>query len=620
MKSISKNKISNRRWIKVRQKGWVIIFLALLYSTVFTRVDAIPPECTAKQFVITAPFNVLKKNIEKQSIFFQTDIDKKLILAFQQQESIQTWDELKERGKIIHLHSAGYTSPESRKEGSNSILPEYISPINLETAKKRSQLIGNIAVQMMLKKMNQTVPLTLENNEEQFSQSDWEKFHLLATGVKATSNFNTRRVFGMVNMFRAKKKLPKTAEEIIRDILKAKNRVDLTVCFEIKPVVKASLAVSKEPQKDEVPVEKEKEIAEISVVDDSIDYRSIIWSVLIVIILIIVIYVSFKWFVLRLQSRESLDDKFSESDKAIRPSIRSSKMNTIAILSGKGGTGKSSIAASLTHFLAHCGFKTLVVDMDLFTHGISMFSLEDADMNINQSIADLFIKGNDSVENIKPVLVPSKYTKENLYILPSLPSTSVEVLNLNLDSRFNNVSQFTERFKEILETVKEKYSFDFVIIDTRGGIDFTSIGSALVAGAYIVVTETGKTSWEMGEKLIQTIKETKASVPSDSKCMGFIINKNTLPSAEIEKFLQKKWDIPFLTTIPFDNQVVQFFEQTKVAVSENIGCPFSRKILDIIENSIHTSGWNDYNNAHLESTRKISNWFQLMKLLGLKSS
>jgi len=599
------------------QKPWILIFLAILCSTVFTEVTALPPQCSAKQVNIIVPFDVLIKNIEKRSNIYQADLEKKLINTFDQQENLKKWDELKQRITILSFHTAGYTSPESRKEGSNSILPSYISPVNLETAKKRSSLIGKIAVQTILKQLNQTVSLTTENNEKQFSQNDWEQLHLLATGAKAKKGFNTRQIFGMVNMFRSKKKLPKAAAEIIRNILQDKNRADLTLCYEVKPIV--TQVIPEKPAKVEVPVEAETKTPEIPIVEDSIDYRSIIWSVLISIVLLITMYILFRWFASRLQSRLNLDDKFTSSDRAIRPSIRSSKLNTIAILSGKGGTGKSSIAASLTHFLAHCGFKTLIVDMDLFTHGISMFSLADTNMNKNQSIADLFTS-NDSVENIKPILIPSDYTQENLYILPSLPNTSADILNLNLDSKFNDVQNFADRFKDILSAVKDKYSFDFIIIDTRGGVDLTSIGSALVAGAYIVVTETGKTSWEMGEKLIQTIKETKTKVPSESTCMGFIINKNSLPSAKIEKFLQKKWDIPFLATIPFDNQVVQFFEQTKVAVSENLGCPFSRKILDIIEKSIHTSGWNGYNNAHLKSTRKISNWFQIMKLLGIKNS
>lgn len=607
------------RWYYIQQYGLLAVFCFSFCLSV-TAEEKLPlSRCTAEEFVFSLPFNISLKEASNRHEVFRKEIDENLMKTFSQKKGLKTWEEVNERINIIHVLSAGYTSPESSREGQDSLLARNISPKNLATAEKRGKVIGDWVVEVISNRLAQVVPLSILGDEKQLTQKDWEQLHFLATGAKVTSDFDIRQIFGMIDMFRSKKRLPNPAEKTLSEILGAKNTVELTVCYEMKPVAAAPIASVPEEKRNDQTVKAEEKGIDIVLLDGFKDYRSIIWSVLLVIVFFCALYAMFRWFAAYINSRQSLEDRFSSSDQAIRPSIRSSNLNTIAILSGKGGTGKSSIAVSLTHFLAHCGFKTLIVDMDLFTHGISIFSLADKGIESKQSLIDYF-RTENAVDDIKPVLIPDGYTRDNLYLLPSLPGSSTELPDLNLAARFNDVQQFSNRFREILAKVKEKYSFDFVIIDTRGGIDFTSIGSALVAGSYIVVTETGKTSWEMGDKLLHAIRETKAKVSSESKCLGFVINKNSLPSKEIEKFLQKKWDIPFLETIPFDDQVVQFFEQTKVAVSTNAGCPFSRKILNIIETSIHTSGWNDYNNAHLQTTRKISNWFQVMKLLGVKSS
>lgn len=46
---------------------------------------------------------------------------------------------------------------------------------------------------------------------------------------------------------------------------------------------------------------------------------------------------------------------------------------SIAFLSGKGGSGKTTLALSMADLLSRCGIRTLLVDCDMSTNGATYF-------------------------------------------------------------------------------------------------------------------------------------------------------------------------------------------------------------------------------------------------------
>lgn len=46
----------------------------------------------------------------------------------------------------------------------------------------------------------------------------------------------------------------------------------------------------------------------------------------------------------------------------------------IAFLSGKGGSGKTTLALSMADLMSKCKIKTLLIDCDLSTNGATYFS------------------------------------------------------------------------------------------------------------------------------------------------------------------------------------------------------------------------------------------------------
>ena len=274
-----------------------------------------------------------------------------------------------------------------------------------------------------------------------------------------------------------------------------------------------------------------------------------------------------------------------------RQAAKTSNIKSIAILSAKGGTGKTSIAVSIGYLLAHCGFKTLLVDMDLFTHGITVYTLASYPGEIAVTLTDIFTEM-DNGGHIHPFLIPDSFTNDKLFILPSIDENrATGGAQVFLSKRFNNVAPFTMKLKDVLSETFANYGFDYVVIDTRGGPDHTSIGAALATGSYIVVTEADKPSWSMNRLLMHATDEMEKKTDMHARREGFIINKNVLPPGNIENFLKQKWGISHLGTIPSDIQATRCFQENKTPVSENTGCAFSEAVIGIVEKSLFSETW-----------------------------
>ncbi len=146
--------------------------------------------------------------------------------------------------------------------------------------------------------------------------------------------------------------------------------------------------------------------------------------------------------------------------------------NIIAIASGKGGVGKSTITAGLSAALANMGYKVLAIDADI--------GLRNLDLLLGLSNLSVFdfsdvLSENCSLE--KAIIAHSKIS--NLFFLtaPQI-STSDEIR--------------PDGLKRICELTKNFY--DFIIIDCPAGIGSGFISAAAAAEIALVVATPDLTS------------------------------------------------------------------------------------------------------------------------------
>ena len=152
----------------------------------------------------------------------------------------------------------------------------------------------------------------------------------------------------------------------------------------------------------------------------------------------------------------------------------------IAIISGKGGVGKSSVTLNLGEILAQKGYKVVLIDMDLGLRNLDvLMGLE------NRVIFDL----KDVMQSrcsLKQVLIKDK-RQDNLYLLPACKNLRVEDFDATCLEK--DVSYLKEEF-------------DYILLDSAAGVERGFLYSIGCVNRVILVTTLDYTALQDADKVI----------------------------------------------------------------------------------------------------------------------
>lgn len=167
---------------------------------------------------------------------------------------------------------------------------------------------------------------------------------------------------------------------------------------------------------------------------------------------------------------EGLDSPHAEAYRVLRTNLlfgrKDPKLNTMTVVSGGAGEGKSTTIFNLATVFAQNGAKVLLVDSDLRRPSLHKL------LNVSNSIGltNFLLKQNTIEEVIQTTKVPG------LHFLPSgkLPSSSLGVLN-------------SAQMREFVRQARERY--DFVMFDSPPimGVSDASILASVVDMALLVI-------------------------------------------------------------------------------------------------------------------------------------
>lgn len=152
----------------------------------------------------------------------------------------------------------------------------------------------------------------------------------------------------------------------------------------------------------------------------------------------------------------------------------------IAITSGKGGVGKSSVCINIGIVLAQMGYRVCLIDVDLGLKNLDvMLGLE------NRVIYDL----KDVMDGICPLekAILKDKREPNLYLLPACKSVNL---------RYFQGSDLQLVVSEL------KHHFDFILLDTPAGIESGFIHSIACVEDVILVTNLDITSVQDADRVI----------------------------------------------------------------------------------------------------------------------
>ena len=216
--------------------------------------------------------------------------------------------------------------------------------------------------------------------------------------------------------------------------------------------------------------------------------------------------------------------------------------NIIAISSGKGGVGKSTIASNLAVGLGNMGAKTGLIDADIF----------------GPSIPTMF-----NCENEQPTI---KKSKEKNIIIP-IEQYGIKLLSMGLLIPNNKAVVWrgpmaSSAMKQLILDV-EWGELDYLIVDLPPGtsdIHITLSQSFPVTGTVIISTPQ-KVSTNDAEKAISMYNQEQTNVPIVGliENMSYFIDdndkKNYLFGKDGGKTLCNKFSIDFIGQIPIDKRI-----------------------------------------------------------------
>ena|GEM_PF-1592174 len=228
-------------------------------------------------------------------------------------------------------------------------------------------------------------------------------------------------------------------------------------------------------------------------------------------------------------------------------------IESLALISGKGGSGKTTLAISIAQLLATCGKRVLLVDCDLSTHGATYFfegMLSSKDKHL--TFIDLMVGdfGKKKILQVDP----------NIGFIPScvdFPSKkAINRFNMMGNNNYSSESSLSlEKILVILEDVLvEESKYDIIIYDCQAGYSIATEKVTKLAKKILVVTEVDAISASSLRVLYSQLSEQLENSKSYQ-----VFNKVTEVEQEIYSKLTHETLFTNITPILFDWNVRKAF-------------------------------------------------------------
>lgn len=236
-------------------------------------------------------------------------------------------------------------------------------------------------------------------------------------------------------------------------------------------------------------------------------------------------------------------------------------MRFIAIASGKGGVGRTTITANLGIALSELGKSTIIIDASLTTPDLA-----------------LFFKLEKSVYTINDALAGEISLPEVLHAGPKGVQIATAAMTLEQIRKTS-----PEKMVEVLRGAPEKT--DFIIIDAPGGLRRETIAALRAAREVLLVTTPDMISISDCMKA-RLIAEFLGSTP-----LGVVLNRVRGDEFENKSDeIKTALDLPVLAEIPEDESVEKALNKGEPLLLLDPKSPAAKEIVKLAKRVIKTKG------------------------------
>jgi cellulose biosynthesis protein BcsQ len=279
--------------------------------------------------------------------------------------------------------------------------------------------------------------------------------------------------------------------------------------------------------------------------------------------------------------------------------VREGDGKVLTVVSPKGGTGKTVIAASIAYLLLKSNERVLIIDADFSTRGLSLFTLgsilqtSDFYVRKEQCLAE-YVLSDEYPEEVTPRLI-NRYGIEYHMILSneSLWSSGIPDTKI-LSSGELDPESFLQRFRDLLEYFKYKY--DYIVIDTRGGYDLTSAVPAVLSDSYVVVVEADKVSLEQVSGFEKALDLFAKEHAISTIWRGFVVNKASFDPSRtgFAEELASRFGGKTYGIIPADIECIRAYEVKDLPIVRFPHSDFTYWCAQMVQNLIAPqANWED---------------------------
>ncbi len=207
-------------------------------------------------------------------------------------------------------------------------------------------------------------------------------------------------------------------------------------------------------------------------------------------------------------------------------------MRVIAVASGKGGVGRTTLVANLGLALAKMGKETIIIDACFTTPDLALlFKLEKAIYTINDAIV-----GETVFDNV-------------LYTGPMGVKIAPAAVTLQQIKRTR-----PEQLPEIMKNLAVKA--DFVLIDTSGGLRRETVAALRSSSETLLVTTPDMVA------VSDCMKTRLVAEFLGSRPIGFVLNRVRGEEFELDKDeIKEIMNVPLLGTVPEDDAVMKALKE-----------------------------------------------------------
>ena len=299
------------------------------------------------------------------------------------------------------------------------------------------------------------------------------------------------------------------------------------------------------------------------------------------------------------------------------PPLASTRRGAIyAFVSAKGGTGKTIIAATTVHLLTRAGKRVVAIDTDFSTRGLSLYLLgqatsTDLELQPENCLADCLLEDRP-VESVVPRLFRRDGMDYHIVFASRLirGGGKSDARLLGSEGSENALApRYTRYLADLCRELRKKY--DYVIIDSRGGYDFTSAGAALAADSYVVVLEADKLSLDQVAALLAGISDSAASLSVVNALKGFIVNKALFSTRDslFPEELQRRYQAKTLGIIPADLKAIAAYQHKGIPVVRSPDCDFAYYSSKVVAQMV-----NPHDNWEAEDAKRFAKMQETIRL------